>query len=78
MYVNVVGVCWQQKHSDVCEDGSINFLLVSNGAVITGGRVVNRTLRIITDRQKENVPWTLLKQEDRSPLSQYRLKQTHH
>lgn len=52
MYVNVVGVCWQQKHTDVCEDGTINLLLVSNGAVITGGRVVGRTLGITTDRKK--------------------------
>lgn len=52
MYVNVVGVCWQQEHTDVCEDGTINLLLVSNGAVITGGRVVDRTLCIITDRKK--------------------------
>lgn len=67
MYVNVAGVCWQQKPTDVCEDGTINLLLVSNGAVMTGGRVVDRT-----DRQKETGA------QDGSPRSQSQPKQTHH
>lgn len=52
MYVNAVGVCWQQKHTDVGADVTINLLLVSSGAVITGGRVFDRTLCSTTDRKK--------------------------
>lgn len=70
--MNAVGVCWQQKHTDVCEDGTINLPLASNGAVITGGRAVDRTLRTTTDRKKRSLDAP----ETNSSLSVQQARQT--